>query len=72
MKQIKTVIRPITQAKLFDADINRHTAAGWTLKKRETLKIPGEPSEAFNVAFTPALYAELERECPPWPDEITQ
>jgi hypothetical protein len=71
MRQIKTLIRRIEQAAQFDAEINQLLAEGWTLKKQEVLKLPGEPSEAFNVPGVPALYAELTREVPPFPEEIT-
>lgn len=71
MTEIKTIIRPTAQAWLFDADVNRHTAGGWIIKKREVLKLPSDPSEAFSVALVPVLYAELQRERPPWPEEVT-
>lgn len=71
MRQIKTIIRPVAQATNFDAEINALLAEGWQLKRQEVLKLPDAPSEAFNVATLPVLYAELTREVPPFPDEIT-
>ena len=72
MRQIKTVIRPTWQASQFDAEVNELLAHGWELKKQEVLKLPDAPSEAFNFATLPVLYAELKREVPPFPEEITE
>lgn len=71
MRQIKTVIQPVSHAAQFDAEVNTLLAAGWTLKRQEVLKLASDPSDAFNVASFPALYAELTREVPPWPEEVT-
>ena len=71
MKQIKTVLRPIEQVDSFDIEVNRLLTEGWTLRKRETLKALGDLSEAFNAAHVSILYAELEREAPPYPEEVT-
>lgn len=53
------------------AEINKLLAEGWQLKRQEVLKLPDAPSEAFNVATLPVLYAELVREVPPFPEEVT-
>lgn len=71
MKQIKTVLRPVERAGAFDGEVNRLLAEGWTLRKRETLKARGELSEAFSAPLVTILYAELEREVPPYPEEVT-
>ena len=71
MKQIRTVARPIEQRASFDAEVNALLVEGWTLKKRETVKSAGELSDAFNAPTVMLLYAELERERPPWPEEVT-
>ena len=47
MRQIKTVIYQVLQSTLFDAEINRLLAEGWQIKRKEVLKIPDAPSEAF-------------------------
>ena len=71
MKQIKTVVWPASQALNFDEEVNWHISEGWQLKKRDVLKLSSDPSEAFNFAVYPALYAELEKETPPFPEEVT-
>ncbi len=71
MKQIKTVIYPIENAHKYDEEINRLLADGWILKKRTTTNVCGDISEAFNSTTVQALYAELERNVPPFPEEIT-
>lgn len=71
MRQIRTVIRPMQMAAQFDEEVNMLLADGWRLKHQEVIKLPEAPSEAFNVATIPALYAELEREVPPFPEEVT-
>ncbi|MBR2963493.1 MAG: hypothetical protein IKC53_04740 [Lentisphaeria bacterium] len=71
MKRIKTVVWPASRAVFFDSEVNDCIADGWQLKKRELVKMPGEPSEAFNFAESPMLYAELEKETPPFPEEVT-
>ena len=71
MKQIKTVICPIEQAHRYDDTVNGLLADGWVLKKRATVSTGGEISEAFNSTIIQALYAELERNIPPYPEEIT-
>ena len=71
MKQIKTIIEPIERAKCFDALVNCYLIDGWQLTKREIISIPGEPSDAFNASAVRFLYAELERQEPPFPEEIT-
>lgn len=71
MKQIKTVIQPIEQAKCFDALVNCLLIDGWELKTRKIISTTGELSEAFNAAMVRFLYAELERNEPPFPEEIT-
>lgn len=71
MKQIKTVIQPIEQPMCFDALVNCLLIDGWKLKTRRIINAESEPSEAFNVSVVRFLYAELEREEPPYPEEIT-
>lgn len=72
MKQIQTVIRPLSCSCEYDIEVNRLLSDGWTLKKRTVLEQPGEISEAFHIPIERVLYAELEREVPPFPEEITQ
>lgn len=71
MKQIKTVICPIEYAYSFDKEVNRLIANGWVLKHRELINTRGEVSEAFNAAVVQSLYAELERNTKPYPEEVT-
>ena len=71
MKQIKTVIEPIEFAKCFDALINCYLVDGWILTKRKIVTAKGELSEAFNAPEVRYLYAEMERQEPPFPEEIT-
>lgn len=71
MRQIKTVIHPLERATKFDAEVNALLSDGWTLKRQEVLKLQDAPSEAFNTATFPVLYAELTREVPPFPEEST-
>lgn len=71
MLQIKTVICPIESPKRFDDEVNRLLSNGWALRRREIQVMAGLPSEAFNAPSVRALYAELERHEPPFPEEIT-
>lgn len=71
MKQIKTVIQPIEQPKFFDELVNCLLINGWELKTRKIINSTGELSEAFNAPVVRFLYAELERNEPPFPEEIT-
>lgn len=71
MKQIKTVVWPASQAVYFDREVNGSIAEGWQLKKRDVLVMSSTPNEAYNFAEFPALYAELEKETPPFPEEVT-
>ena len=71
MKQIKTVVSPINRASEHDAEINRLLADGWELKKRTTRSIYGDINEAFNASIIQVLYAELEKNTPPFPEEVT-
>ena len=71
MKQIKTVIQPIEQPKFFDELVNCLLITGWELKTRKIINSTGELSEAFNAPAVRFLYAELERNEPPFPEEIT-
>ncbi len=67
MIRIKTILRPMETAEqvaAFDAEVNAALAKGWALRKREVLKLPTAPSDAYNVAAFAALYAELTREEP--------
>jgi len=72
MKQIKTVIRAIYCTKQFDDEVNNLIATGWRLVKREPATIPELPTEAFNTTVLNVLYAELEKDIPPYPEEVTQ
>lgn len=71
MKKIKTVMHSADHLIQFDAAVNKLLSEGWTLRKREILKASGELSEAFNAPRVLMLYAELEREIPPYPEEVT-
>lgn len=71
MKQIKTVIQPIEHAKCFDALVNCSLIDGWELKTRKIITIQGELSDAFSASTVRFLYAEMERQEPPYPEEIT-
>lgn len=72
MRRIKTVVFPIEKADAFDSKVNALLADGWTLEKREITTLCGEPSEAFSVPVVRALYAELSKQSPPWPEESTE
>ena len=71
MKQIKTVICPIEYAYSFDKEINRLIADGWDMSNRGLISTRGEVSEAFNTSIVQSLYAELERNTKPYPEEVT-
>ena len=71
MMQIKTVICPIERPKQFDDEINRLLFDGWKIRKREIQTMAGLPSEAFCFPEVRVLYAELDRNCPTYPEEIT-
>lgn len=71
MKQIKTVIRPISSATQFDMTINRLLDDGWELKNRKIIDAPGDISEAFNFPVIHVLYAELEKESAERFEEVT-
>lgn len=71
MLQIKTVIQPLEGSKHFDTFINNLLVDGWQLKTRKIISTTGELSEAFNAPVVRFLYAELERQEPPFPEEIT-
>ena len=71
MKQIKTVIRPISSATQFDMTINRLLGDGWELKNRKIIDAPGDISEAFNFPVIHVLYAELEKESAEKFEEVT-
>ena len=71
MKQIKTVVCPIEQAHRFDKAINLLLQERWALTKRATISVKGEPNEVGSCPTIQALYAELERQEPPYPEEIT-
>ena len=68
---IRTVLRAVYNLTEFDAEVNALLADGWTLKKRELIGVEGEPSDAYNVTVVKALYAELERQAPNYPEEST-
>lgn len=69
--EIKTVICAVEQAGRFDGEINTLLSAGWKMKRRQILRLPGPPSEAFNTPVVTALYAELERATQRHPEEVT-
>lgn len=71
MKQIKTVTAPIERAEWFDNAVNELSADGWILKKRDLKYVPGVLTESFNAPVVQMLYAEMERETRPFPEEIT-
>lgn len=71
MMQIKTVTEPIERTEAFDKRINDLLADGWKLKSRSVLQAPGELSEAFSFPHISILYAELEKQTAPYPEEIT-
>lgn len=71
MKQIKTVIRPFALAAEFDKQVNGFLSEGWELKKRGMTYASGEPNEVGSCATIQVLYAELERQQKPFPEEIT-
>lgn len=71
MKQIKTVIRPISSATQFDMAINRLLNDGWVLKNRKIIDTPGDITEAFNFPVIRVLYAELEKESIQKFEEVT-
>lgn len=71
MKQIKTVIEPIERTLCFDVRVNCLIIDGWELKKRDVINGISEPTEAFNTFPVRFLYAELEKDEPPYPEEIT-
>ena len=71
MKQIKTVIQPLECANSFDTLVNHYLIDGWELKTRKIINTLGELSEAFNAPAVRFLYAELEKQKPPFPEEIT-
>lgn len=70
MKQVRTVIRPISNAIQFDMTVNRLIEEGWELKTRKALITWGDISESFNFPACQVLYAELEREIEQF-EEIT-
>lgn len=70
MKQVRTVIRPISSAIQFDMTVNRLIEEGWELKTRKALNTLGDISESFNFSVCQVLYAELEREIEQF-EEIT-
>lgn len=71
MKQIKTVICPIENASEFDKAINNLLQKQWELKKRTTIAVKGYPNEVGSCAIIQGLYAELERQELPFPEEVT-
>lgn len=71
MKQIKTVIRPISSATQFDMTINNLLNKGWELKNRKIIDAPGDISEAFSFPVIHVLYAELEMETAERFEEVT-
>ncbi len=71
MKQIRTVIKPISEATRFDMTINRLLNDGWELINRKIIDSPGDISEAFNFPVITLLYAELIKESADRFEEIT-
>jgi len=62
LKEIKTIVAPLSCSELYDKAVNELLADGWTLEKREIINAPGQISEAFQFTIERVLYAELERE----------
>lgn len=71
MKQIKTVIRPISGATQFDNAVNRLLREGWEIRTRKTINTHGDISETFNIPVCQILYAELEKENTEKFEEVT-
>lgn len=69
--EIRSVLMTVYRIHDFDAEVNALLADGWRLVKRELVRVEGEPSEACNAPVVKALYAELERNGQPWPEEST-
>lgn len=69
--EIRSVLMPVYRISDFDAEINALLSGGWRLVKRELVRVEGEPNEACNVPIVKALYAELERQTPDYPEEST-
>ena len=61
MKQIETVIQPISSAIQFDNKVNKLLSEGWELKRRMITDTLGDISESFNMPLVKVLYAELEK-----------
>lgn len=53
------------------AEVNRLLSQGWTLTKRTTMSMPVVLTDAFSSCTEQALYAELERIQPEYPEEVT-
>lgn len=71
MREIKTVIEPIEHATKFDMFINCLLSNDWELKQRKIITMPSEITEASNTIPICCLYAELERNKPIYPEEVT-
>lgn len=71
MKQIKTVIRPISSATQFDTTINRLLSDGWKIINRKLIDTPGDISESYSFPVIKLIYAELEKEISEDFEEVT-
>ena len=71
MKEIKTVIQPIEYARYFDAIVNSLLADGWEVRRRGITTVQGQITESFNRPIEQVLYAEMERNNTPHPEEVT-
>lgn len=69
--EIRSVLMTVYRISDFDAEVNALLSDGWRLVKRELVRVEGEPSEACTVPIVKALYAELERQTPDYPEEST-
>lgn len=67
MRQIKTVLCPFSLVDKFDEKVNRLLSEGWELKRRGITHTSGEPNEVGSCATVQVVYAEMERQQPPFP-----
>lgn len=71
MRQIKTIVRPVDYSAGFDAEVNAAIMDGWRLVSRrltDPISLPGNDVSAYTARV---LYAELERNEPEYPEEVT-
>lgn len=69
--RLAALLRAVYQINEFDAEVNALLADGWTMKRRKLIGLEGEQSDAYSVPVVKALYAELERQAPEYPEEST-